>query len=103
MDESEAVRWIVRFERPNYAAMASLDRAGRFAALRAHSAAVREAFEAWIAAQGLDGQVTGVTRLTYVSMTFLTCTPAVAARLAQAPGVAGIGPDVEIEVSLDIP
>ncbi len=81
----------------------ALDRAGRFAALRAHSAAVREAFDAWIAAQGLDGQVTGVTRLTYVSMTFLTCTPAVAARLAQAPGVAGIGPDVEIEVSLDIP
>ncbi len=34
-------------------------------------------------------------------MVFVTCTPAVAARLALAPGVAGIGPDAEIDVALD--
>jgi len=39
MDEPEAVRWIVRFERPDDAALASLDRAGCFAALRAHASA----------------------------------------------------------------
>ncbi len=44
-----------------------------------------------------------MTRPTYFKMVFLTCTPAVAARLAQAPGVAGIGPDAEIAVSLDLP
>ena len=60
MDEVEAVRWIVRFERPDDHALASLDRAGRFAALRAHAAA-REAFAG-------GGAVFGLAYLAVVAM-----------------------------------
>jgi len=69
-----------------------LSRGERYCRLRDNAQRHREELEAWIASEGLQGEVKDVGDALAFDLLFVTATPQAAAALNRAPGVVAVRP-----------
>ena len=81
---------LVELKQPMPELFANLDRSQRYTLLAARTRQQRAELEMWLDAEEIDDQVRSIGEMEAMGMLLIQCTPAVAARLAEAPGVASV-------------
>jgi hypothetical protein len=90
-DRSPAmVKVMVTLERPSSQELAGYDRNTKYQILRNNNIEFKEGLVHWIEEQGLSHEVAEIGDATAFNVLFLVCTPHVAERLLQAPGVVNV-------------
>lgn len=90
-DRSPAmVKVMVTLERPSSQQLAGYNRDTKYQVLRNNSVECKEGLIHWIEEQGLSHEVAEIGDATAFNVLFLVCTPRVAERLLQAPGVVNV-------------
>jgi hypothetical protein len=91
---------MVTLERLPSEQLASFNRKQKYTRLRSYASGLREKLVEWIEQEGLAEQVAQVGEPTVFNALFVTCTPGVAERLVQAPGVVRVAPTGDLRVDL---
>jgi hypothetical protein len=93
--DPHASQWMnimVEFTHTNASDRDRLSRRERYRCLRADAQRHREELQAWIASQGLEGEVKEMGDALAFDLLFVTATPQAAAALNRAPGVVAVRP-----------
>lgn len=96
---SPSAQWMnvmVQFTHTNSHDQDALTRAEKIRRLRADAQRHRQELEEWIAREGLEGEIKNLGEAMAFDLLFATVTPAAAAALNRAPGVAGVTPAPEV-------
>ncbi|MCS7221135.1 MAG: hypothetical protein RML36_12065 [Anaerolineae bacterium] len=94
------VKVMVTLERPSSQELAGYNRDMRYQVLRNNSVEFKEGLIHWIKEQGLSHEVAEIGDATAFNVLFLVCTPQVAERLLQAPGVVNVSLAGDFRVDL---
>ncbi len=84
---SGMIKVMVTLERPSSQELAEYNRDRKYQVLRSNSVEFKEGLVHWIEEQGLSHEVAEIGDATAFNVLFVVCTPQVAERLVQAPGV----------------
>lgn len=96
----DLVQVMVQVARPAPESLADSQRGEKYRALRENSLRQRERLVSWIAAEGLEDEVSRVGPPTAFDLLFVDCTTRVARRLPEAPGVIKVSQVTTFGVSL---
>jgi len=97
---SDMVKVMVTLERPSSQELAGYNREMKYQVLRNNSIEFKEGLVHWIEDQGLSHEVAEVGDVTAFNVLFIVCTPHVAQRLVQAPGVVSVSLTSDFRVDL---
>jgi hypothetical protein len=87
---------MVEFTRTNSYDQERLSRGEKYRRMRANAQRHRQELEAWLASEGLEGEVKDVGDALAFDLLFATVTPQAAAALHRAPGVVAVRPAGEL-------
>lgn len=90
---TEPSRWLnvlVELKQPQPKQLENLDRAQRYTLLADRTRQQRAELEMWLVAEEFDDQVLSIAEMEAMGMLLVQCTPVVAAKLPEAPGVTSV-------------